>query len=208
MDIIVRNVLLGISLAAPLGPSGVTVIHTGLRRGFLPAFVTAVGVTLADATYLLIVYFGLSGFMSRPLVNVVVLGMGTLVLIYLGIQSMREAGKGFDIDTQSPASTRNPLLVGYLVNVSNPIAVVWWVGVFGGLLGLTPGGTHSIRALGLSTTILIGILAWHTSTSALSHWGRGFLSSGFTKGVSIVAGISLILFGLRFGYQAIRILTG
>lgn len=208
MDTIVRNVLLGISLAAPLGPSGVTVIHTGLRRGFLPAFVTGVGVTLADATYLLIVYFGLSGFMSRPLVNIVVLGMGTLVLIYLGIQSMREAGKGFDIDTQSPASTRNPLLVGYLVNVSNPIAVVWWVGVFGGLLGLTPGGGQSIRALGLSATILIGILAWHTSTSALSHWGRGFLSSGFTKGVSIVAGISLIQFGLRFGYQAIRVLTG
>ena len=34
MDLVVRNILLGISLAAPIGPSGVAVIQNGLGRGF------------------------------------------------------------------------------------------------------------------------------------------------------------------------------
>ena len=56
MDLVLRNILLGISLAAPIGPSGVAVIQNGLRRAFL----TGLGVTLADATYLLVVFFGIS----------------------------------------------------------------------------------------------------------------------------------------------------
>ena len=60
MDLVLRNILLGISLAAPIGPSGVAVIQNGLRRGFRRAFLTGLGVTLADATYLLVVFFGIS----------------------------------------------------------------------------------------------------------------------------------------------------
>ena len=53
MDLVVRNVLLGISLAAPIGPSGVAVIQNGLGRGFRRGFLTGLGVTLAAGLVLL-----------------------------------------------------------------------------------------------------------------------------------------------------------
>jgi threonine/homoserine/homoserine lactone efflux protein len=64
MNEIVRNIFLGLSLAAPLGPSSVAVIQNGLKWGFQRALMTGIGVTLADTTYLLVVFFGLSGFMG------------------------------------------------------------------------------------------------------------------------------------------------
>jgi threonine/homoserine/homoserine lactone efflux protein len=204
MNGIVRNILLGITLAAPIGPAGVAVIQTGLRRGFLRAFLTGLGVTMADTTYLLIVYFGLSGLMRNQVVKALVWTMGAFVLLYLGFQSLKEAIRRVDLEKGAVPTNRNPLLVGYLVNISNPIAVVWWVGIFGSLLDTAAGGSKLVALLS-SSTILIGIMIWHTTMSLLTHWGKRILNEKTARYISFVAGIALILFGIRFLYNAIRI---
>jgi L-lysine exporter family protein LysE/ArgO len=202
MGNIVRNIMLGISLAAPLGPSGVAVIQNGLRQGFLRAFLTGVGVTMADATYLLVVYFGLSSFVGIPMVKVVIWALGAVVLLYLGCQSIREGMRGIDLEKSTASTARSPLLVGYLVNISNPVAVVWWVGIFGSLLGASAGSAAKIEVLFSSSTILIGILLWHSTMSLLTHWGKRYLNETTAKYVSVIAGIALVLFGIRFAHSA------
>jgi threonine/homoserine/homoserine lactone efflux protein len=206
MSNIARNIILGISLAAPLGPSGVAVIQNGLRQGFLRAFLTGVGVTIADATYLLVVYFGLSSFMSIPMVKVGIWALGAVVLLYLGYQSIREGMRGIDLEKSTVSTSRSPLLVGYLVNISNPVAVVWWVGIFGSLLDASTDGAARIEVLLSSSTILIGILFWHSTTSLLTHWGKRYLNETTAKYVSVIAGVALILFGIRFAHSAVSAL--
>ncbi len=200
---VLRNVLLGISLAAPLGPAGVAVIQNGLQRGFARALATGIGVTLADATYLLVVYLGLAGLIGRPAVKVLIWTGGALALVYLGVQSIREAGRRLDLEAKAPATSRSPLLVGYLVNISNPLAAVWWLGVFGSLLGASAGGQAPPAALLEGSTILAGILLWHATVSLLTHWGKRFLNARVARYISLAAGIALILFGARFAYSAL-----
>lgn len=60
MNELLGNILPGLSLAAPIGPSGLAVIQNGLRHGFWRAFLTGLGVTLADLGHPPI----LSGFFS------------------------------------------------------------------------------------------------------------------------------------------------
>jgi L-lysine exporter family protein LysE/ArgO len=213
MPIVLRNILLGISLAAPIGPAGVAVIQGGLRGGFWRAFATGLGVTLADTTYLLLVFFGLASFISIPAVKVLVWLFGAGVLIYLGVASILSARRGVDIPAVPALEgkalpERNPFLTGYLVNISNPLAIVFWVGIYGSLLGTSMGGESRLQALLLSASILVGILIWHTTASVLSHWGRRFLNAGWIKGISIAAGVILILFGVRFGAYATILLFG
>lgn len=203
-----KNVVLGISLAAPIGPSGVAIIQNGLQGGFRRAFLTSVGVTSADTTYLLVVYLGLSGLMAHEEVRIVIWAIGALALMVLGYRSIDNSARNLDGASRAGSLTRNPLLVGYVVNISNPIAVVWWVGIFGGLLATAGGGGYEWRALLNSSTILLGILAWHTSVSALTHWGRRFLNQTISRYISIGAGCVLILFGLRFAYHALAALIG
>ncbi len=205
MNEIIRNVLLGISIAAPIGPSSLAVIQNGLRRGFLRAFLTGLGVTMADATILLVIYFGLSGFVRLPLFKVLIWTLGAIVLLFLGSQSLREAIGKIDLERARVSTTGNPLWVGYLVNISNPIAIIWWVGIFGSLLGASPGSAAKLGALLSSSTILIGILCWHSTMSVLTHWGKRFLNERTAKYILIIAGLALILFGIRFAYYAIRL---
>jgi threonine/homoserine/homoserine lactone efflux protein len=202
MNDLLRNILLGLSLAAPIGPAGLAVIQTGLRHGFWRAFVTGLGVTLADTTYLLLVFFGLSGLITIPLVKVLIWSLGAVVLIYLGIQSIREAFRSVDLDKIVLPAGRNPLLAGYLVNISNPIAIVWWLGVFGSLLGSSAGGSR-LNALLSSSSILVGILMWHASASFLSHWGKRILGTKLVQIISGLAGLALVGFGLRFAWLVI-----
>jgi threonine/homoserine/homoserine lactone efflux protein len=217
---ILRNILLGITLAIPIGPASLAVIQTGLRAGFLRAWLTGIGVTLADTTYLLVVYFGLSAFMGIPAVKVIVWILGALVLFYLGWQSLRglwASSRKRDFLSVSQdgevlpdrGTGRNPLLVGYLVNISNPIAVVFWAGIYGSLIGaaVAAGGDKS-DALISGAAILLGILSWHTTTSFLSHWGRRLLNEKIARIISAIAGVVLILFGLRFAWNAITALLG
>ena len=206
--IILRNILLGITLAAPIGPAGVAVIQNGLRHGFLRAFATGVGVTMADATFLLVVFFGLSYFLEQTVVKVAILSFGAVVLLFFGYRSIRGASGRFDLDGAYVATARNPFLVGYLVNASNPISVVWWSGVFGSLLSETIGNTSRLIALAHSSTILVGIILWHASTSILTHWGRRFIHARAARLVSVFAGLALVLFGLRFGYKALILTLG
>lgn len=207
MNDLLRNILLGLSLAAPIGPSGLAVIQTGLRYGFLRAFITGLGVTLADTTYLLLVFFGLSGLITIPLVKVLIWSLGALVLIYLGVQSLRDAFRSLDLEKTVLPTGRNPLLAGYLINISNPIAIVWWLGVFGSLLGTSAGGSR-LSALLSSSSILVGILMWHASASLLSHWGKRILGGKLVQIISGVAGLALVGFGLRFAWLAIITLIG
>jgi len=216
MNDMLRNMLLGVTLAIPIGPAGLAVIQTGLRSGFWRAWLTGIGVTLADTTYLLVVYFGLAGFMSIPAVKVTVWILGALALVYLGWQSLRGMWKKDQKlnlaeapiePTPSRASGRSPLLVGYLVNISNPIAVVFWAGIYGSLIGaaVAAGGDKN-GALLSGAAILVGILAWHTTTSFLSHWGKRLLNEKIIRYISAAAGIVLILFGLRFAWNALAVL--
>jgi threonine/homoserine/homoserine lactone efflux protein len=208
MSDIFRNILLGVTLAAPIGPAGVAVIQNGLRGGFPRAFLTGIGVTMADTTYLLVVFFGLASFIGYPAVKISIWALGAALLFYLGVQSIRESGRKIDFDMQSTQATRNPLAVGYMVNISNPMAVVFWLGIYGSLLGSTTQDGNQINALLQGASILVGILTWHSTVSFLTHWGKRLLNETSTKYISIVAGVVLILFGLRFAINAVSTLIG
>jgi L-lysine exporter family protein LysE/ArgO len=206
MEIIIRNIILGIALAAPIGPAGIAVIQNGLNHGFLRAFLTGVGITLADTTYLLVVFFGLSRFMRIPIVKVILWAIGAIVMMYLGYQSIKGAMREVDFGKTDKAISKNPLLSGYLVNISNPIAVVFWVGIFGSMIDNTE-SKSKINVLFLSSTILIGILLWHFTMSILSNWGKRYISERIVKYISTVAGIILVIFGMKFTYNVVTLLV-
>jgi L-lysine exporter family protein LysE/ArgO len=197
-----RNILLGISLAAPIGPAGVAVIQAGLAGGFKRAFLTGLGVTLGDMTYLVIVFLGIWRFLTVPAVKVGIYVIGALALLYFALRSLLAAHASLEAKPIAGVSPRGPLVLGYIVNVSNPIAVVWWLGVFGSILAETAAGSSRWSALAGGSAILLGILAWHSSMSLLSHWGRQILTVRVRRAISVIASLALLGFAARFVFLA------
>ena len=65
-----------------------------------------------------------------------------------------------------------------------------------------------VLVLILSSTILVGILIWHTTMAVLSSWGKRYLNERMVKYVLVVAGIALVIFGLKFAYNAVALIMG
>jgi threonine/homoserine/homoserine lactone efflux protein len=60
LEYLMKGLLVGFSIAAPVGPIGVLVIRRTLTEGRLSGFVTGLGAAVADGTYGFIAGYGLT----------------------------------------------------------------------------------------------------------------------------------------------------
>lgn len=199
-------IAIGVSLAAPVGPASVEAVRRGLLHGFAPAFLFGLGVAAGDAVYMLVVYCGLAGFIEIPAVRAGVWSLGAVVLLYFGALAVRDCYRGVRLGDGAPLPDRSPHVAGFLVTVSNPLAVVWWLGVYGAMAASALGQAR-LSPLAGGLWVIFGVLAWFSALALLLHWGRRFVNDSSMRYVSAVAGVVLVGFGLYFGFVALEALA-
>ena len=136
MPIFLRGLLIGISIAAPVGPIGVLCIRRTLAEGRLSGFVSGMGAACADAIYGMIAGFGLT-FISSFLVEQQrwLSLFGGFFLCYLGIRTF------FSPPSQAAALVKTKGYLGnylsiFFLTLTNPITILSFAAIFAGL-GLT-----------------------------------------------------------------------
>ena len=90
LDLLVKGLIVGVVVSAPLGPVGVLCIQRTLNKGRWYGFVTGLGAALSDIGYALITGYGMS-FMDDFLAkNQVLLQIiGSIMLFFFGIYTFR-----------------------------------------------------------------------------------------------------------------------
>ncbi|MEG6550402.1 LysE family transporter [Desulfocurvibacter africanus] len=133
-----KGLVIGFSIAAPVGPIGILCIRRTLVHGRLCGFLTGLGAATADAFYGLLAALGLaslSGLASGWGSTAVRLG-GGLFLLWLAWATVRPKPAGSDGE---PAATRraNGLFGAYatalLLTLTNPMTIMSFAGIFAGL---------------------------------------------------------------------------
>jgi L-lysine exporter family protein LysE/ArgO len=204
---ILSYVFLGLSLAAPIGPINAAQMDRGLKGGFLPSWFVGLGASIADLMYMLLVFLGLVHFINIPIIKTFLWLFGAFVLIYTGVESLKGAGLIQAIDMRQ---SREPLIksffAGFLMSLSNPLTILFWLGIYGSVLAETASqfGTHELILY--SSSIFAGLLIWDISMAAISSSFRRFLTNGLIIFISIVSGLSLLGFGAYFGMEGLKLL--
>ena len=200
---LIQNILLGLTLAAPIGPVNVEIIKRGLSNGFRQAILTGAGAMCADATYLTLILFGLTSFLNNA-VMINVLGIaGSFILIYLGFSGVRDYFK----KTAQPAAVgrqrifKYSFVAGFALAISSPMTIVWWTGVFGALMASQGPVKTGVHAFLSCLSILLGCFLWVFALAAALHWGKNMISEKTTRVISMIAGLSLIGFGIYFFFR-------
>ncbi|MBN1883716.1 MAG: LysE family transporter [Deltaproteobacteria bacterium] len=205
---LLKNIVLGISLAAPIGPVSAAAIKNGMKGGFSPAFSTGLGAASADTTILLLIYLGLARFMEIPAVQLAIYIAGSAVLIYLGVTTMLEKPIELNPETGTRTALTGAFASGYVIAISSPITIVWWLGVFGAILADTVRNATKLEALLSSLTIVIGVVLWFVFLAVVLHAGKRFVNEKTFRAVSATAGIVIIGFGVYFAWRAVTELMG
>ena len=190
-----RGLIIGFSIAAPVGPIGVLCIRRTLAEGRVAGFLSGMGAASADMFYGAVAAFGLTA------VQDLLIGqsnwlriVGGIFLLYLGIKTF------FSKPSQESAEARRGGLFGaylttFFLTITNPITILSFIAIFAGLrLGETHGDylAASVMVLG----VFIGSAAWWLTLST----GVSLLREKFTPAlltwVNRLAGVIIFVFGI------------
>lgn len=201
-SLFITYVVLGISLSLPAGTMTIEMSKQGLKNGFLHGWLVGVGGMTIDLLMILIFYFGFSSFLTLPTVQVIMWLIGCLFLLYIGIESIKEANQPFSVGEDGPVnrSLAKSYVTGVIMAIT-PANIVFWIGIFGTALTASLSGVNGYQFFFVAAGILAGILIHDLALMGIIHYSRRFVSQGFVKWTSIIAGVLLIGFGGYFGYS-------
>ncbi|MED2971965.1 LysE family transporter [Fictibacillus sp. B-59209] len=206
MGILLKYMLLGLSLAAPIGPINAAQMDKGIRSGFWHAWMVGLGATTADAIYMALVYMGLVHFLDAPVIKAFLWLFGCFVLIYTGIESFQSSGVMVLSKKQGSEKTWRCFLSGFFMSLTNPLTILFWLGIYGSVLAETASTYHKQQLFLISGAIFSGILLWDFTMALVASSFRRYLADSLLKLISRISGLSLICFGCYFGYQAFKFL--
>lgn len=189
----IKGLLIGFSIAAPVGPIGVLVIKRTLGQGRIYGIVSGIGAASADAVYGLIAGLGLT-FITNFFIGLQFWFhlAGGVFLCYLGIKiAISEA-------SENPARVQGKHLFGayssvFLLTLTNPITVLSFVGIFSGL-GLTQANEGSVVTMVLGVFIGSGI--WWLLLCFVVGFFREVLKKQIFKWINRLSGLIIFLFGI------------
>ncbi|MED4204702.1 LysE family transporter [Neobacillus mesonae] len=208
MNVFLSYILLGLSLAAPIGPVNAAQIDRGIRSGFLHSWLVGVGAVVADGIYMLIVYIGVVKFLETEFMQNFLWLFGFFVLIYTGIETMMNAGKIHLEYARSKEPLYKSFFTGFFMSISNPLTILFWLGIYGSVLAKTAATYETAQLVLYSSAIFIGLLLWDITMASVASSFRKYLTSQLLVTISLLSGASLIGFGIYFGIQAFQNLFG
>ncbi|RXY99693.1 LysE family transporter [Fictibacillus sp. S7] len=206
MGILIKYMLLGLSLAAPIGPINAAQMDKGIRSGFWHAWMVGLGATTADAIYMALVYMGLVHFLEAPMIKAFLWLFGCFVLIYTGIESFRSSAVMVHSKKKEQEKMRKCFFSGFFMSLTNPLTILFWLGIYGSVLAETAAVSQTEQLILHSSAIFGGILLWDFTMALVASGFRRFLADTLLSMISRLSGISLIGFGIYFGYQAFKFL--
>ncbi|MGG7618197.1 LysE family transporter [Bacillus coreaensis] len=205
MSVFFSYVLLGLSLAAPIGPINAAQMDKGIKHGFLNAWVLGLGSVIADIFYMLLVFLGFSQFIEIPIVKMFLWLFGFFVLVYTGVEGLMGAGKIVLSNGNRDASLTKSFITGFFMSISNPLTILFWLGIYGSVLAKTATMYAHTELLYFSSAIILGLIIWDVCMAAVASSFRKLLTTKLLTIITIISSISLIGFGLYFGFEALKI---
>ncbi len=195
MHIYLRGLLIGISIAAPVGPIGVLCIRRTLAEGRLSGLVSGLGAATADAVYGMIAGFGLT-FISVFLVAQQnwLSFFGGIFLCYLGIRTFLSHPPQDAAQAESQGLLRNYLSIFFLT-LTNPMTILSFAAIFAGV-GLADSTRDYASAVWLVLGVFCGSALWWLILGFGVSLFRERVTPQWMLWINRVSGIIVFAFGV------------
>ncbi|WP_226035571.1 LysE family transporter [Aquibacillus saliphilus] len=207
MSIFISYIFLGLSLAAPIGPINAAQLDKGIKNGFFHSWLIGLGSMAADIVYMLAVYFGVVHFLEIAFMKTFLWSFGSFVLLYTGVESLLSSKHISTTNWRNNSdSYTKTFFTGFFLSLSNPLTILFWLGIYGSVLAKTASEYDASHLFLYSSAIIIGLLLWDFTMAMVSSSFRKILTDRVLVLISFISGLSLVGFGIFFGYQACKIL--
>lgn len=191
-SLFLRAFVIGISIAAPVGPIGVLCIRRTLANGKLAGFLSGMGAATADMVYGAIAAFGVSAITNALIDNVFWLRLfGGSFLLYLGFKTYLEKPA-----VQAAQAKQGGLFSMYfstfLLTITNPMTILSFAAIFAGTMIGQKVGSPLVMVAG----VFGGSTAWWMTLSLGVGMLRERLTPVHMMWINRISGVIIIAFGV------------
>lgn len=186
--------LIGLTGALTPGPTLIATIQSALHVGWSGGPRVTFGHIIAELGVIVIIAAGISSIPDSA--GPAIAGIGGIALLVFGAMTLLGAREA-EIVSGSNKGKTGPVIAGLVTSVSNPYFWIWWFTVGGALLL----SSLSQGLFGLFAFIAghwAADLAWFTLVSVGIYRSRTVLGTSLYRGILVLCGIILMIFGLWF----------
>lgn len=192
-----KGLIIGLAIAAPVGPIGLLCIHRSLTHGFRMGLMTGLGAALADGLYGAVAGFGLTAISSLLIsYQLWIRALGGIFLIYFGIKLFFTNPVDQSKDRNSEKSLLHTCGTTFFLTLSNPMTILSFVAIFAGLgIGTVhPNASHAVMMV--FGVILGSSLWWLMLSFSFSLILHKRITESALQIINKISGGVIFLFGI------------
>ena len=202
MNIYLQGLTMGLAYVAPIGLQNLFVINSALTQKRSRVYITALIVILWDVSLGVACFLGAGALMQAvPWLQKVILGMGSLIVIYIGIGLLRakaslEGGKDVNIHIRKQFTT------AFVVTWMNPQALIDGTMMLGAFRASLPAGGDLPFIFGFGSASILWFLTLSTVVSLLgSKFNEKILNI-----INKVCGAVIIFYGCKLLWSFVKLM--
>ena len=152
-----------------------------------------------------LIYLGVIHFLEKDIIKLFLWSFGAFVLIYTGIESVKMRIKLALVILEMMIQLLKAFFLVFM-SLSNPLTILFWLGIFGSILAKAASSYNKEQLLLYSFGTILGIFIWDITMASTSSIFRKILNTRILSLITVISGISLIIYGLYFGFQTYQII--
>jgi threonine/homoserine/homoserine lactone efflux protein len=203
ISFLIKGLLIGLAIAAPLGPIGILCIKRTLSEGPRLGFIGGLGAAAADALYALAGAVALTAIAQWVIDDRIALRViGGVFLVYLGARTFMSPASPVPAPGRSaallPPGAHAAFKSTFRLTLANPTTLLGFAAIFAGL-GVAPVGMISSAdsaAAALVLGVFLGSALWWLALTSLIGRLRPFIGIHTLTVINRLAGTVLTAFGL------------
>ena len=191
----VQGIIIGLTLAVPVGPISLICIRRAVDGGRLHGIISGIGVSTADSFYAAVAVLGLTVVSAFIIAQQVFFrAVAGLVLIAVGIKVFLSvpAERAVDGTQESYATDYLTLLA---IAIANPMTIIFFLVVLPGF-GIVPGVTSLLTSAEFVLGIFSGSVVWWIVLCGSVGSIRSRLNIHNLYLINRVSGVMIVLFGI------------
>lgn len=192
---LLKGLILGFSIAAPVGPIGVLCIRRTLQFGRFSGFFSGLGAAAADCVYGIIAAFGLTLISNFLIASQFWFRLiGGIFLLYLGVKTSIVRAQEINHSGVSHKTLLSDFISTFFLTITNPMTILSFLAVFAGL-GLSSTGSYG-DSIALVFGIFVGSAFWWLLLSEGVTLFRSKMSQDIMTWINRIAGLIIVGFGI------------
>lgn len=201
------GIAVGFLMCIPVGPINVWVVNTLIKHNFRSAFSIALGGSLMDFAYFMVILTGLSLFTFSPKTTLVLKIAGVLFLFIFGLKEILTKNQVFEVNEEVKKKMPHAssfFLLGVLIYTSNPTLIATMSGLAAVIKSWKVFDYNFLNYFFLSLGIAAGSAGWFYFLLKMVQRYQNRIPKKFFLHFSRTSGVLIVIFSLFMAFNVYK----